>query len=162
MTHGPPTLRLLRGHLVRAAAREGVVAGVIRNGSRRAGGDGKGAQAGMSADQPALRHLAHVQQLGTIGRHQLAALVGIALISRDSGLMRGRRAIAGGRTLVWGVLYMAALNAIRRGSPFRPIYEQLTERGRPRKVALVAALRKLLVMLNAIVRDRTPWRPLTA
>jgi transposase len=65
--------------------------------------------------------LAQLPELGTIGRHQLAALVGIAPINRDSGLMRGRRSIAGGRTSVRGVLYMAALTAIRRGSPFRPV-----------------------------------------
>lgn len=106
--------------------------------------------------------LAQLPELGTIGRHQLAALVGIAPINRDSGLMRGRRSIAGGRTSVRGVLYMAALTAIRRGSPFRPFYERLTQRGRPRKVALVAVMRKLLVTLNAIVRNRTPWQPLTA
>lgn len=106
--------------------------------------------------------LAQLPELGTIGRHQLAALVGIAPINRDSGLMRGRRSIAGGRTSVRGVLYMAALTAIRRGSPFRPFYERLTERGRPRKVALLAVMRKLLVTLNAIIRNRTPWQPLTA
>ena len=61
-----------------------------------------------------------------------------------------------------GVLYMAALTAIRRGSPFRLLYELLTLRGRPRKAALVAEMRKLLVMLNALIRDGTPWRPLTA
>lgn len=60
-----------------------------------------------------------------------------------------------------GVLYLAALTAIRRGSPFRPFYERL-KRGRPRKVSLVAMMRKLMVTLNAIVRDRAPWRPLTA
>ena len=106
--------------------------------------------------------LAQLPELGTIGRHQLAALVGIAPINRDSGLMRGRRSIAGGRTSVRGVLYMAALTAIRRGSPFRPFYERLTQRGRPRKVALVAVMRKLLVTLNAIVRNRTPWQPVNA
>ena len=106
--------------------------------------------------------LAQLPELGTIGRHQIAALVGIAPINRDSGLMRGRRSIAGGRTSVRGVLYMSALTAIRRGSPFRPFYERLTQRGRPKKVALVAAMRKLLVTLNAIVRERTPWRPITA
>jgi transposase len=106
--------------------------------------------------------LAQLPELGTIGRHQIAALVGIAPINRDSGLMRGRRAIGGGRTSVRGVLYMAALTAIRRGSPFRAFYERLTDRGRPKKVALVAVMRKLLVTLNAIVRSRTPWHPLHA
>ena len=106
--------------------------------------------------------LAELPELGTIGRQQLAALVGIAPINRDSGLMRGRRTIAGGRASVRGVLYMAALTAIRRRSPFRAFYERLTLRGRPKKVALVAVMRKLLVTLNAIIRDQTPWRPQNA
>jgi transposase len=76
--------------------------------------------------------------------------------------MRGRRAIAGGRTSVRAVLYMAALTAIRRRSPFRGFYDQLTAHGRPKKVALVAMMRKLLTILNAILRDHTPWRPLNA
>ena len=106
--------------------------------------------------------LAELPELGTIGRQQLAALVGVAPINRDSGLMRGRRAIAGGRTSVRNVLYMAALTAIQRRSPFRAFYDRLTSRGRPKKVALVAVMRKLLTTLNAIVRDRTPWHPLNA
>jgi transposase len=106
--------------------------------------------------------LAELPELGTIDRHQLAALVGVAPINRDSGLMRGRRTIAGGRTSVRSVLYMAALTAIRRRSPFRAFYERLTARGRPKKVALVAVMRKLLVILNAILRDRAPWQPIAA
>lgn len=104
--------------------------------------------------------LAELPELGTIGRHQLAALVGVAPINRDSGLTRGRRTIAGGRTSVRNVLYMAALTAIRRGSAFKPFYDRLTARGRPKKVALVAVMRKLLTTLNAIVRDRRSWEPL--
>ena len=96
-------------------------------------------------DVTARKLLAQLPELGTIGRHQIAALVGIAPINRDSGLMRGRRSIAGGRTSVRGVLYMAALTAIRRRSPFRPVYDRLTQRGRPKKVALVAVMRKLVV-----------------
>jgi transposase len=106
--------------------------------------------------------LAELPELGTISRHQLAALVGVAPVNRDSGLMRGRRTIAGGRSSVRNVLYMAALTAIRRRSPFRAFYDRLTSRGRPKKVALVAVMRKLLTTLNAIVRDRTPWQPLNA
>jgi transposase len=106
--------------------------------------------------------LAELPELGTIGRHQLAALVGVAPINRDSGLMRGHRSIAGGRTSVRNVLYMAALTAIRRRSPFRAFYDRLTSRGRPKKVALVAVMRKLLTTLNAILRSRTPWQPLSA
>ncbi len=103
--------------------------------------------------------IAELPELGTIGRHQLAALVGVAPVNRDSGLMRGRRTIAGGRTSVRNV---AALTAIRRRSPFRAFYDRLTSRGRPKKVALVAVMRKLLTILNAIVRDRTPWQSLNA
>jgi len=106
--------------------------------------------------------LAQSPELGTIGRHQIAAPVGIAPINRDSGMMRGRESIAGGRTSVRGVLHMSALTAIRRDSPFRPFCDQLTQRGRPKKVTLVPVMPKLLVTLNAIVRDRTSWRPLTA
>ena len=106
--------------------------------------------------------LAELPELGTVSRHQVAALVGVAPINRDSGLMRGRRAIAGGRTSVRAVLYMAALTATRRRSPFRAFYDQLTARGRPKKVALVAVMRKLLTILNAILRDHTPRRPLNA
>ncbi len=102
--------------------------------------------------------LAEMPELGTVDRHQIAALVGVAPVNRDSGLMRGHRAIAGGRTSVRNVLYMAALTAIRRNPVFRTFYNRLITRGRPKKVALVAVLRKLLTILNAIVRDLTPWR----
>src|SRR3954447_6558279 len=87
---------------------------------------------------------------------------GVAPINRDSGLRRGHRAIAGGRTSVRNVPYMAALTAIRRRSPFKAFYDRLTSRGRPKKVALVAVMRKLLTTLNAIVRDQPPWQPLHA
>jgi transposase len=72
--------------------------------------------------------LAELPELGSIGRHQLAALVGVAPINRDSGLMRGRRAIGGGRISVRSVLYMAALTAVRRHSPFRAFYDRLASR----------------------------------
>ena len=109
-------------------------------------------------DVPARTLLAEVPELGTVDRHQSAALVGVAPVNRDSGLMRGHRAIAGGRTSVRNVLYMAALTAIRCNPVFRTFYTRLITRGRPKKVALVAVLRKLLTVLNAIVRDLTPWR----
>jgi transposase len=106
--------------------------------------------------------LAEVPELGVVGRHQIAALVGVAPMNRDSGLMRGRRAIAGGRTSVRTVVYMAALTAIRCNPVFRAFYDRLVTRGRPKKVALVAVMRKLLTVLNAIVRDHTPWRSIAA
>jgi len=103
--------------------------------------------------------LAEVPELGAIGRHQLAALVGVAPMNRDSGAMRGHRTIAGGRTAVRNVLFMAALVAIRHNPIFKAFYDRLTNRGRPKKVAIVAVIRKLLTTLNAILRDNTPWRP---
>jgi transposase len=106
--------------------------------------------------------LAEVPELGVVGRHQIAALVGVAPMNRDSGLMRGRRTIAGGRTSVRTVVYMAALTAIRCNPVFRAFYDRLVTRGRPKKVALVAVMRKLLTVLNAIVRDHTPWRSIAA
>ena len=107
------------------------------------------------------RYLADLPELGTVSRHQVAALVGVAPINRDSGLMRGRRAIAGGRTSVRAVLYMAALTAPPSSrSPFRAFYDQLTARGRPKKVALVAVMRKLLTILNAILQGSHAVAPL--
>ena len=103
--------------------------------------------------------LAEVPELGTIDRRKLAVLVGVAPVNRDSGLMRGHRAIAGGRTSVRNVLFMAALVAIRHNPLFKAFYDRLTKRGSPKKLAIVAVIRKLLTVLNAIIRDNTPWRP---
>ena len=82
----------------------------------------------------------------------------MAPVNRDSGTMRGRRAIAGGRTDVRNVLYMAALVASRCNPTIRELYLRLRCRGRPAKAALVAAMRKLLTILNAILRDQRPWQ----
>ena len=102
--------------------------------------------------------LAELPELGRIDRRSLAALVRVAPVNRDSGATRGHRAIAGGRTDVRNVLYMAALTAIRWNPPIRDIYLRLRARGRPAKAALVAAMRKLLTILNAILRDEKPWQ----
>jgi transposase len=102
--------------------------------------------------------LAEVPELGAIGRRQIAALVGVAPVNRDSGLMRGHRTIAGGRTAVRNVLYMAALTAIRHNPVLKAFYDRLTGRGSPKKLAIVAVIRKLLTVLNAIIRNNTPWR----
>ena len=101
--------------------------------------------------------IAELPELGRITRRRLAALVGVAPVNRDSGASRGHRAIAGGRTSVRNVLYMAALTAIRRNVPVRATYERLRTRGTPPKAALVAAMRKLLTILNAILRNARPW-----
>lgn len=103
--------------------------------------------------------IAEVPELGQLGRQQLAALIGVAPFNCDSGTLRGRRRIRGGRASVRGVLYMATLVAVRHNPRLAAFYRRLTAAGRPKKVALVAAMRKLLTILNAIVRDRRPWQP---
>jgi transposase len=102
--------------------------------------------------------IAELPELGRIDRRRLAALVGVAPVNRDSGAMRGHRAIAGGRADVRNVLFMAALAAIRHNPVIRDLYDRLRRRGRPAKTALVAAIRKLLTILNAIIRDQRPWQ----
>jgi transposase len=102
--------------------------------------------------------IAEVPELGSLGRRQIAALIGVAPLNRDSGTLRGRRMIAGGRPHVRRVLYMAALVAIRHNPAIAAFYARLTAAGRPKKVALVAAMRKLLTILNAILRERRPWQ----
>jgi transposase len=102
--------------------------------------------------------IAELPELGRITRRRVAALVGVAPVNRDSGASRGHRAIAGGRRGVRNVLHMAALTAIRRNPAVRAAYERLRGRGTPAKAALVAAMRKLLTILNAVLRDRRPWQ----
>jgi transposase len=102
--------------------------------------------------------IAELPELGRITRRRVAALVGVAPVNRDSGASRGHRAIAGGRRGVRNVLHMAALTAIRRNPAVRAAYERLRGRGTPAKAAFVAAMRKLLTILNAVLRDRRPWQ----
>ena len=102
--------------------------------------------------------IAALPELGHIDRRRIAALVGVAPINRDSGQMRGRRVIAGGRTEVRSVLYMATLSAAQWNPVISQHYQSLLERGLPKKVALVACMRRLLGILNAILRTRTPWK----
>jgi transposase len=103
--------------------------------------------------------IAEVPELGKLGRRQIAALIGVAPFNCDSGSLRGRRMIAGGRAPVRRVLYMATLVAVRYNPLIAAFYTRLTAAGRPKKVALVAAMRKLLIILNAIVREKRPWHP---
>jgi transposase len=109
---------------------------------------------------PATRRtlVAELPELGRLTRRRIAALVGIAPINRDSGTRRGRRAIAGGRAPVRAALYMAALVARRRNPVIAPYYDKLRAAGKSPKQALVACMRKLLVILNAILRDQKPWK----
>jgi transposase len=97
-------------------------------------------------------------ELGQLDRRAVAALVGVAPFARDSGLMKGRRTIWGGRAPVRAVLYMTALVAVRHNPALRAFYQRLVAAGKAKKLALTAAMRKLLVTLNAILRDRQPWR----
>jgi transposase len=103
--------------------------------------------------------IAELPELGVLNRRAIAALVGVAPFARDSGTLRGRRMIVGGRAAVRRTLYMATLTAIRRNPVITAFYGRLRGTGHPPKVALTAAMRKLLVMLNAILRDRRPWQP---
>ncbi len=106
--------------------------------------------------------LATLPELGTLARRPLAALVGVAPLNNDSGQFRGRRTIWGGRAEVRRVLYMAALVAVRFNPELKIFYDRLLATGKRRKVALVAVMHKLLTVLNAILRDRKPWRATTA
>jgi transposase len=103
--------------------------------------------------------LAHLPELGTLGRRQIAALVGVAPFNRDSGKMRGTRAIWGGRAQVRAVLYMCTLVATRRNPVVRAFYLRLRAAGKKPKIALTACMRKLLIILNALVRHQTAWNP---
>ena len=103
--------------------------------------------------------IAELPELGTLDRRKIAALVGVAPINRDSGSFRGRRMVMGGRASVRTALYMPTLTAIRRNPALGVFYQRLIGRGRPAKVAITACMRKLLTILNAILRDHTPWQP---
>lgn len=101
--------------------------------------------------------LAELPELGTLNRNQIAALVGVAPYDNDSGHRRGRRSIRGGRASVRCVLYMATLTATRCNPAIRSFYRRLREAGKPVKLALVAAMRKLIITLNTIVATGRPW-----
>lgn len=109
-------------------------------------------------DQTARQLVINLPELGQCTRQQIAALVGVAPFNRDSGAQRGQRAIAGGRANVRAALYMAALVATRHNPVIRRHYQKLLAAGKRKKVALIACLRKLLTMLNAILRDAKPWK----
>ena len=101
--------------------------------------------------------IAKMPELGRVGAKQIAALAGLAPFNVDSGAFRGKRKIAGGRKRVRDALYMAALNAVRRADPFKAFYARLRQAGKPAKLALIAVARKLLTVLNAMMRDRKPY-----
>lgn len=101
--------------------------------------------------------VAELPELGTLTRHQIAALVGVAPLNRDSGTFRGRRTTWGGRAVVRAVLYMGTLAAVRWNPALKAFYQRLRAAGKAPKVALVACMRKLLTILNAMLKHQTPW-----
>jgi transposase len=103
--------------------------------------------------------IAELPELGTLDRKQIAALVGVAPLNRDSGTIRGRRMTWGGRASVRTVLYMSTLSAIRWNPTIRSFYRRLVDAGKKKLVAIVACMRKLLVAANAMLRDKNTWRP---
>jgi len=109
-------------------------------------------------DKLARTLIADLPELGRLSRRQIAALVGVAPINRDSGTMRGRRTTWAGRAKVRTTLYMAALVASRYNKTLKSFYQRLLQAGKAKKLALTAVMRKLLTILNAMIRDQTPWQ----
>ena len=102
--------------------------------------------------------LADLPELGTLSRQEIAALVGVAPLNRDSGTLRGKRTVWGGRAQVRAVLYMSTLVAVRYNPVLKAFYTRLGRAGKAPKVALTACMRKLLTILNAMLKHRTPWQ----
>lgn len=103
--------------------------------------------------------LCSLPELGTLNRREITALVGVCPYNRDSGTMRGKRAIFGGRAAVRAVLYMATLSAVRSNPAIKAFYGRLRQAGKLPKVAVVACMRKLLTILNAMLKSMKPWEP---
>ena len=101
-----------------------------------------------------------MRELGALTRHQAAALIGVAPLNHDSGNFRGHRAIAGGRIAVRNVLYVATLSAVRYNPAIKAFYARLRANGKPGKVAIVACMRKIATILNAMVRDHLAPTPI--
>ncbi len=102
--------------------------------------------------------IAELPELGTLDRRKIASLVGVAPINRDGGTLRGRRMVQGGRAEIRKALYLPTLTATRRNPVLRTLYQRMIARGKPAKVAIIAAMRKLLTILNAILKTQTPWQ----
>jgi transposase len=102
--------------------------------------------------------IAELPELGRLGRREIAALAGLAPFTRQSGQWRGKSFIAGGRASVRTVLFMAATVACRHNPSLKTFYERLVKAGKAKKTAIIAVARKLLTILNAILRDNKPWQ----
>lgn len=103
--------------------------------------------------------IARLPELGSLNAKQVAALVGVAPFNRDSGTLRGKRTVWGGRGAVRTALYMATLAATRHNPVLRAFYQRLCEAGKPKKVALIACMRKLLTILNSMIKHHHTWNP---
>ena len=116
-----------------------------------------------SAVGPVVAHTlaAELPELGHLGRRQVAALVGLAPFPRDSGTLRGQRAIGGGRAVVRTALYLGAMSGVRANPTLRTFYQRLVAAGKPKKAALTATAHKLLTILNTMARNATVWSPPT-
>jgi transposase len=104
--------------------------------------------------------VAQVPELGTCNRKEIAALVGLAPFNHDSGKKRGKRMIRGGRSFVRNILYMATISATRFNPVIKAMYDRLQKNGKQKKVAIVACMRKLLTILNAMIRTNSSWQPI--
>ena len=113
------------------------------------------------SDVTAATLIALAPELGELDQRQIASLAGLAPISRESGTWRGHAFIRGGRAALRETLYMPALVAIRFNPDLKSVYERLTERGKPKKVAITAVMRKLIILANALIRDGRKWTPET-
>ncbi|MBA7491844.1 hypothetical protein ES702_02392 [subsurface metagenome] len=112
----------------------------------------------LAVYQPRCHILAYLPELGTLNRKRIAALVGVAPFNRDSGTLRGKRAVWGGRSRIRAALYMAALVASRHNPVISAFYQRLLAAGKAKKVALTACMRKLLVILNAMLKHHSSWQ----
>jgi transposase len=101
--------------------------------------------------------IACLPELGNLGRRSISALVGVAPFNKDSGKYKGKRAVWGGRKAVRNSLYMAAFNAIRYNSVIREFHARLISKGKPYKVALIACMRKLLTIMNTMLKNKVLW-----
>jgi transposase len=108
----------------------------------------------------AMNILIHLPELGTLTHKEVSALTGVAPFNKDSGNMKGKRETCGGRAPVRAALYMAALSAKKSNAALKRFYDQLVARGKLKKVALVACMRKLIIIMNAMIRDNTEWQPM--
>jgi len=107
----------------------------------------------------ALSLISNMPELGCLTNKQAAALVGVAPINRDSGSYQGQRRIRGGRAQIRTVMYMAMMSAMQCNPVFKATYQRLLAAGKAKKTAIIACVRKMVVILNAMLRDGVPWNP---